>query len=72
MESSLARGSQVVLKMRVDREADKFDSQGTTSFVVLSAIFDGLQAALIEKTDFRNEQFAKIHPAGAVGKKLNS
>ena len=72
MESSLARGSQVVLKMRVDREADKFDSQGTTSFVVLSAIFDALQAALIEKTDFRNEQFAKIHPAGAVGKKLNS
>ena len=72
MESSLARGSQVVLKMRVDREADKFDSQGTTSFVVLSAIFDALQAALIEETDFRNEQFAKIHPAGAVGKKLNS
>jgi D-arabinose 5-phosphate isomerase GutQ len=40
--------------------------------VVLSAIFDAVQAALIEKTDFRNEQFAKIHPAGAVGKKLNS
>lgn len=71
MESSLAKGSQVVLKMRVDREADKFNSQGTTSFVVLSGIFDALQAALIEETDFQNEQFAKIHPAGAVGKKLN-
>lgn len=71
MESSLAKESQVVLKMRVDRETDKFDSQGTTSFVVLSGIFDALQAALIEETDFQNEQFAKIHPAGAVGKKLN-
>ena len=30
-----------------------------------------LQAALIEVTGYRNEQFALIHPGGAVGERLN-
>ena len=61
-ESPLAQGADIVLKMHVERETDKYNSQGTTSFVVLSAIFDALQAALIEQTGFQNEQFAVIHP----------
>ena len=28
--------------------------------------------AVLEYTDFRNEKFAVIHPAGAVGKRLNN
>ena len=32
---------------------------------------DALQAALIEETGYRNEQFAVIHPGGAVGERLN-
>ena len=58
--------------MHVERETDKYNSQGTTSFVVLSAIFDALQTALIEETDFKNDQFAVIHPGGAVGERLNT
>lgn len=69
-ESPLALGSDIVIKMYVERESDKYNSQGTSSFVVLSAIFDALQVALLEETDFRNEQFALIHPGGAVGKRL--
>ena len=30
-----------------------------------------LQTALIEETDYQNEQFALIHPGGAVGERLN-
>jgi len=71
-ESPLAQGSDIVIKMHVERETDKYNSQGTTSFVVLSAIFDALQTALIEETDYANEQFAVIHPGGAVGERLNS
>ncbi|HAR67663.1 MAG TPA: phosphosugar isomerase [Lentisphaeria bacterium] len=71
-ESPLAQGADIVLKMHVERETDKYNSQGTTSFVVLSAIFDALQAALIEQTGFQNEQFAVIHPGGAVGARLNA
>lgn len=69
--SPLAQGADIVLKMSVTRETDRFNSQGTTSFTVLSVLFDALQAALIEQTDYRNEQFRLIHPGGAVGKRLN-
>ena len=71
INSPLALGSDIVIKMHVERETDKYNSQGTTSFIVLSAIFDALQSALIEETDFKNDQFAVIHPGGAVGERLN-
>lgn len=70
-DSPLACGSDIVIRMHVERETDKHNSQSTTSFIVLSAIFDSLQAALIEETGFRNDQFAVIHPGGAVGERLN-
>ena len=71
LESELARGAQVVLPMRVGRETDRYNSQGTTSFVVMCAIFDALQAAVIEKTGYTEAQFALNHPGGAVGERLN-
>ncbi len=71
LSSPLAEISDIVLAMKVTRECDKYNCQGTTSFAVTSAIFDALQAALIEYTDFKNEKFAVIHPGGAVGKRLN-
>ncbi len=70
-DSPIACGSDIVIRMHVERETDRHNSQGTTSFIVLSAVFDSLQAAIIEETGFRNEQFAVIHPGGAVGKRLN-
>ena len=72
MQSPLALESDIVLRMHVERETDKYNSQGTTSFAVMNAIFDALQAALIEETGYKNEQFARIHPGGAVGERLNS
>lgn len=71
LSSPLAAGADLVLPMAVTRETDRYDSQGTTSFTVLSALFDALQAALIEVTGYRSEQFALIHPGGAVGERLN-
>ena len=70
--SPLAQKSDIILKMAVTRECDKYNCQGTTSFAVTSAIFDALQSALVEYTEFKNEKFAVIHPAGAVGKRLNN
>lgn len=71
LASPLAEKSDIVLAMAVTRECDKYNCQGTTSFAVTSAIFDALQSAVLEYTDFKNEQFAVIHPGGAVGKRLN-
>jgi D-arabinose 5-phosphate isomerase GutQ len=71
LESPLALGADVVLKQFVNRETDKWNSQGTTSSTALCMIFHALQTALIEETGFQNEQFALIHPGGAVGERLN-
>ena len=71
LESPLAVGADVVLKQYVNRETDKYNSQGTTSSTSLAVIFHLLQTALIEETDYKNEQFALIHPGGAVGERLN-
>ncbi|MBQ9087046.1 MAG: SIS domain-containing protein [Clostridia bacterium] len=72
LSSPLAELSDIVLAMKVTRECDKYNCQGTTSFAVTCAIFDALQTALIEYTEFVNEKFAVIHPGGAVGKRLNA
>ncbi len=71
LSSPLALGADVVLKQHVNRETDKYNCQGTTSSTALAVIFHVLQTALIEETDFKNEQFALVHPGGAVGERLN-
>ena len=72
LESPLALGADVVIKQHVNRETDKYNAQGTTSSTALCMIFHALQTALIEETDYQNEQFALIHPGGAVGERLNN
>lgn len=71
MESPLAEAADVVIKQYVNRETDKYNCQGTTSSTSLAVIFHVLQTALIEETGFQNEQFAVVHPGGAVGERLN-
>ena len=71
LESPLALGADVVIKQYVNRETDKYNCQGTTSSTALCMIFHVLQTALIEETGFQNEQFAVVHPGGAVGERLN-
>ena len=71
LDSPLATLADVVLPMKVVRETDRHNSQGTSSFAATNAIFDALQSALIEETDYKNEQFALNHPGGAVGARLN-
>lgn len=72
LSSPLAAKSHIVLPMKVTSETDRYNSQGTSSFIALAAVFDALQTAVIEETGYQNEQFALIHPGGAVGKRLNN
>ena len=72
LESPLAQAADVVLKQHVNRETDKWNAQGTTSTTSLCMIFHALQAAVIEETGYQAEQFALIHPGGAVGERLNN
>ena len=71
LASPLEEMSDIVIPMKVTSETDRYNSQGTSSFTALAAVFDALQTAVIEETGYKNEQFALIHPGGAVGKRLN-
>ena len=72
LESPLATAADVVIKQHVNRETDKWNAQGTTSTTALCMLFHALQAAVIEQTGYQAEQFALIHPGGAVGERLNN
>ena len=68
--SPLATQSDLVLRVKVQREADSFNMLATTSTMAVVAVFDALCIALMEHTGYTREQFAVIHPHGAVGERL--
>ena len=71
MDSPLARQSQIVIPLRIERESDPLNIMATSSFVVTIALFDALVVAIMETTNYQLDQFALIHPGGAVGNRLN-
>jgi D-arabinose 5-phosphate isomerase GutQ len=71
-ESPLAGASDLVIKVRVEAEADEFNMLATTSTMAVIAVFDAVCVALMAYTGYTREQFALIHPGGAVGERLQS
>jgi arabinose-5-phosphate isomerase len=69
-ESTLARHSDVALDAWVREEACPHDLAPTTSTTAALAIGDALAVALLEEKGFRREDFARIHPGGALGRQL--
>lgn len=68
--SSLGRASTVVLDCSVAEEACPMDLAPTTSTTVALAMGDALAVALLLRKGFSSEDFARLHPGGALGKKL--
>ncbi|MBX6364315.1 MAG: KpsF/GutQ family sugar-phosphate isomerase [Gemmatimonadetes bacterium] len=68
--SSLARAARVVLDCAVAQEACPFDLAPTTSTTVTAALGDALAVALLLRKGFTREDFARLHPGGALGRKL--
>ena len=71
LHSPLAEKAQIVIPLKIEKESDKYNVMATASFIVTVALFDALLVAIMEETDYKVEQFALIHPGGAVGKRLN-
>lgn len=71
MESPLAQAADVVLPLSIECESDKYNMMATSSFMATVGLCDALLVALMEEMDYQKEQFAPIHPGGAVGKMLN-
>jgi len=69
-QSTLAKASDVVLDVSVKEEACSLNLAPTASTTVAMAVGDALAVSLLEKRDFRRDDFAALHPAGRLGKKL--
>ncbi len=68
--SELALSADIYLKVKVDREPCRFNMLATASTMAVIATFDAICIALMQLTGYTREQFALIHPAGAVGERL--
>jgi D-arabinose 5-phosphate isomerase GutQ len=71
LDSPLAKAADVIVPLKIEKESDKYNVMATTSFVATIALFDAMLVSLIEETGYKVEQFALIHPGGAVGELLN-
>jgi len=71
LDAPLAKNSQIVVPMKIEKESDGLNVMATASFVATIAIFDAMLASIMETTGYSLEQFALIHPGGAVGSRLN-
>jgi arabinose-5-phosphate isomerase len=69
-KSTLGRFSDVVLKAEIPREACPFNLAPTASTTAMLVIGDALAMAILQARGFREEDFAKHHPSGAIGRAL--
>ncbi len=69
-DSFLAQKADYILDATIDAEACTNNLAPTTSTTVHLALGDALAVCLLEARGFSDEDFAKYHPGGALGKKL--
>jgi arabinose-5-phosphate isomerase len=70
LKSTLAESSEFALDVSVKEEACSLNLAPTASTTVAMAVGDALAVSLLERRDFRHDDFAALHPAGRLGKKL--
>ena len=70
LNSTLAKAGDVCLSIHVKEEACPLGLAPTASTTATLAIGDALAVALMVKRGFREEDFALLHPGGALGKRL--
>jgi arabinose-5-phosphate isomerase len=69
-KSSLARHSDIVVSVRVPREACPFNLAPTASTTAMLVMGDALAMAVLEARGFKKGDFARLHPAGAIGRAM--
>ncbi len=69
-KSTIARHSDVVLNVRVPKEACPFNLAPTASTTAMLVLGDALAMAVLEARGFTQKDFARYHPSGAIGRAL--
>ncbi len=72
LSSTLAKNSDIVIDVAVEKEACPFGLAPTSSSTAALAMGDALAIALIDKRKFRETDFYKFHPGGSLGARLRA
>lgn len=70
LQSTLAKQARITLDTSVAKEACPLNLAPTASTTAQLAMGDALAVALLDARGFREEDFARSHPGGALGRKL--
>ncbi|MGA8165413.1 MAG: KpsF/GutQ family sugar-phosphate isomerase [Waddliaceae bacterium] len=68
--SRLAKAVDLALCLPQERELCPFDTAPTTSTTMQSIVGDVLAISLMRMKNFSRDEYAKIHPAGQIGKRM--
>jgi arabinose-5-phosphate isomerase len=69
-KSQIARYSDVVLNVQVKKEACPFNLAPTSSTTAMLAMGDALAMCVLDARGFKKSDYAKLHPAGAIGSSM--
>ena len=69
-KSTIARHSDVALNVKVPKEACPFNLAPTTSTTAMLVMGDALAMAVLKARGFTEEEYARYHPAGSIGRSL--
>jgi arabinose-5-phosphate isomerase len=70
LDSTLAQHADITLNSGVDQEACPLNLAPTASTTAQMALGDALAVALLDARGFKEEDFARSHPGGSLGRKL--
>jgi len=71
-KSGLARYSDLVLNVHVPKEACPFNLAPTASTTAMLVMGDALAMTVLQARGFKQQDFAKFHPSGAIGRAMLS
>jgi len=69
-KSSLAKHSDISLNVKVPKEACPYNLAPTSSTTAMLVMGDALAMAVLEARGFKQKDFAKFHPSGAIGRAM--
>ena len=70
MNSPLVRKVDIILDASVTKEADPLSIVPTSSTTLTLAIGDAITGVLMRQREFNHDDFARLHPAGDLGRRL--
>jgi len=70
MDSPLAEHADIIISVKVDQEACPFNMAPTTSTTATLALGDAMAMVMLHARGFKIEDYAKLHPGGAIGRTL--